>query len=241
MRIALISDVHGNLVALEAVLAQLKEHSPDQIVCLGDVASLGPYPVECIERLESEKIPVTLGNTDSWLLNPVTIDRAESETQKWEEVELWCESQLDEKHRQILESYPMTLSIQCSDEVSMLCFHTTPNSHTQIIDANTPQNKLQAIFDETNESLLVGGRTHMQVLRQFDEKTLLNPGSVGLPRAERIGEIVNPLWAEYMLVDVDKKMVDVTFKRAPIDHQRLIESTKATQMPNIDFWLDDWA
>ena len=241
MRIALISDVHGNLVALEAVLAQLKGHSPDQIVCLGDVASLGPYPVECIERLESEKIPVVLGNADAWLLSPVTIDRTESETEKWEEIELWCVEQLGDKHRQILESYPMTLSIQASDDVSMLCFHGTPEAPTQIIDANTPQNKLQAIFDETNESLLAGGHTHTQILRHFDEKMLMNPGSVGLPHAERIGKIVNPLWAEYMLVDVDKKVVDVTFKHALVDHQKLIDATKATQMPNIDFWLDDWA
>jgi len=70
MRIALIADIHGNLVALETVLHELAQESIDQILCLGDVGALGPQPHEVIDRLRQLQCTVVLGNTDAWLLAP---------------------------------------------------------------------------------------------------------------------------------------------------------------------------
>ncbi|NIW96181.1 MAG: hypothetical protein GWN20_25895, partial [Phycisphaerae bacterium] len=70
MRLAIISDIHGNLIALEAVLAVLAQEEIDQMVCLGDVAATGPQPHETIARLRELNCPVVMGNTDDWLLNP---------------------------------------------------------------------------------------------------------------------------------------------------------------------------
>jgi predicted phosphodiesterase len=64
MRIALIADIHGNVVALDEVLAELEEKAVDQIVCLGDVAAGGPRPVETLERLRELDCPVVMGNAD---------------------------------------------------------------------------------------------------------------------------------------------------------------------------------
>ena len=65
MRIGLISDIHGNLFALEAVLAELARERLDDLVCLGDVAALGPEPVGVLARLRTAQCSVVMGNTDA--------------------------------------------------------------------------------------------------------------------------------------------------------------------------------
>ncbi len=70
MRLGLISDIHGNLLALDAVLGELNESGIDRLVCLGDVAA-GPEPRQAIERLRELECPVVLGNWDTWLLDGV--------------------------------------------------------------------------------------------------------------------------------------------------------------------------
>ena len=64
MRIALLSDIHGNLIALESVLAELAKESPNQIVCLGDIVEGGPQPHAVLERLQRLGCPIVMGNTD---------------------------------------------------------------------------------------------------------------------------------------------------------------------------------
>lgn len=70
MRLALISDIHGNKVALEAVLKTISTRHITQVVCLGDVASTGPQPCEVIKRLREVGCPIVMGNMDAWLLQP---------------------------------------------------------------------------------------------------------------------------------------------------------------------------
>ncbi len=77
MRIALISDIHGNAVALDIVLDALKKQQVDSIICLGDVAASGPQPCQVIERLRAIGCPVVMGNTDDWLLQPQLKDKTD--------------------------------------------------------------------------------------------------------------------------------------------------------------------
>jgi predicted phosphodiesterase len=70
MRIAIISDIHGNMVALDAALADIESEHVDQIVCLGDVAEFGPHPREVLARLRALGCPVIMGNTDERLIDP---------------------------------------------------------------------------------------------------------------------------------------------------------------------------
>src|SRR5215831_16418069 len=72
MRIGLISDIHGNLFALEAALVELDRMKLDDLICLGDVAALGPEPGAVLARLRSLQCAVVMGNTDAWLLSPPT-------------------------------------------------------------------------------------------------------------------------------------------------------------------------
>jgi hypothetical protein len=93
MRIALISDVHGNCFALDAALADLQRHAVDQIICLGDTLQGGAQPAETVKRLHALACPIVMGNADAWLLAEEN-DTAEPTTEQQREVRLWTLSQL---------------------------------------------------------------------------------------------------------------------------------------------------
>ena len=88
-RIALLSDVHGNLHALNAVLAQLSHEAIDGAVCLGDVAIFGPQPRETLARVHGLGIPVIMGNTDSWALDPSPHPMRDETSERINAIELW--------------------------------------------------------------------------------------------------------------------------------------------------------
>ncbi len=96
MRIAIISDIHGNDIALESVLTKLVQDATDQIICLGDVVVTGPQPREALARLQALGCPVVMGNTDDWLLSPTPFTIHSEDDQKLYEVELWAAAQLTE-------------------------------------------------------------------------------------------------------------------------------------------------
>src|SRR5271165_3536837 len=102
MKVALISDIHGNLLALEKVLRHLDAEGTDEIICLGDVAATGPNPHEVLGLLRARKIPCVMGNTDEWLLNPVPRKPGGKELKIIEHVDLWCSKQLTRTDRAFL-------------------------------------------------------------------------------------------------------------------------------------------
>lgn len=93
MRIALISDIHGNLLALEAVLADARAVGVDRFACLGDVATLGPKPREVLQVLRALGCPCILGNHDAFLLEPELVTRYTQAPVIVEAVD-WCRAQL---------------------------------------------------------------------------------------------------------------------------------------------------
>ena len=93
MRVGLIADIHGNLLALDAVLADLGRAGVDRLVCLGDVAALGPQPAEVVARLRELGCPSVLGNVDAWLLDRSTLD-ADATASTMADLTRWAASQL---------------------------------------------------------------------------------------------------------------------------------------------------
>jgi 3',5'-cyclic AMP phosphodiesterase CpdA len=83
MRVALFSDVHGNLTGLEAVLADIDEHAPDLVVFAGDLCLMGPRPAECLRRVRDLRLPAVLGNTDEWTAGGGTPPETHGERLRW--------------------------------------------------------------------------------------------------------------------------------------------------------------
>ena len=109
MRVALISDLHGNLTALETVLDDLDRERPDRVLCLGDVAATGPQPRETVERLREVGCPVVMGNADAALLGPIPVT-GDEETRRILEIDRWCAEQLSTEHLDFISGFQPTLN-----------------------------------------------------------------------------------------------------------------------------------
>ncbi len=99
MKLAIISDIHANLLALETTLIEIKNENVDQIICLGDVAGTGAQPNETVKCLQELQIPIVMGNVDAFILNKSSIpDDLDAITRKFWEIDMWCAEQLSSEN-----------------------------------------------------------------------------------------------------------------------------------------------
>ena len=178
MKLAVISDIHGNVSALEAVLSDIKRRSISRIVNLGDSLS-GPFDAaSTADLLLQLELPTVRGNHDRML-----IDRPPEEMGTWER---WIIDELTERHLDWVRSLPEVLQL---DEL-FLC-HATPNSdEVNWLDHRGPDNRLierdlaeiEMWANGLKSSVILCGHTHTpRVVRLPDRRIIVNPGSVGCP------------------------------------------------------------
>ena len=232
MKLAILSDLHGNWIALEAVLKDLKQKSPDVVVCLGDIALTGPYPREVLELVQAEGWPTVRGNCDAWLLDPMPYP-ADSHI---EALDYWCHAQLTVEHLSFIETLPQTLRIPIGD-TELLCYHGSPHSYHDIVLAQTPECELVPMFPGT-APLMVGGHTHQAMLRRYGNTLLLNPGSVGLPYTGTKDGLLGGE-AEYLLLQATPS-VHVEFCRVPFSTTKVAEAFRAQGAPDATYWAAEW-
>jgi predicted phosphodiesterase len=241
MRIALISDIHGNMVALEAALADIERRGADRIICLGDVALDGPQPRQVLQRLGELSIPTILGNTDQWLLNPLPKAVENEDDKRDMEAAAWVAEQLSAGDRVDLIDFAPTLAYDFGDGFTLLCYHGSPRSYNDRIEPTTPKEDLARWFAEERGLINAGGHTHEPMIRRYGASTLVNPGSVGLPILNPLGgAAINPTWAEYALLEWDKGRLSIALLRAPYALDDLAAAARASGMPDAEGWLADW-
>jgi putative phosphoesterase len=232
VRTALIADIHGNVVALRAVLDDVRSHA-DRVVCLGDVAATGPQPAEAVEAVAELGCDVVMGNTDEWLLSPTDEAIEDDDTRRIAEIELWAREQLTADHLAELRRYQPRVELD-----GVLCYHGSPRSNTEVILSTTPDPELAQMVAGYERRVLAGGHTHVTMLRRFRGSLVVNPGSVGMPFEQTAPETFrNPPWAEYAVVDG----TDVDFRRVAVDVGAVTEAARASGMPNAGWWVKDWA
>lgn len=247
MRVALISDMHGNRVALETVLSDIEQVDIDQIVCLGDVAVMGPDPGGTLDLLQSLACPVIMGNADTELLNDpaaveARVDPAIERDIIIRDLILWSQSKLDDRRRAFVASFAATVELDLGSGVRLLCFHGSPRSNTEVIGSQTELDALRTAIDGSTATLLAGGHTHHQLLRRFDGQWLINPGSVGLTHRQTQLDRPSgsPPWAEYGIVTVDDGAIDVSLRAIPLD-LKAVRAQVPPDMPHRDDWLAIWS
>src|SRR5689334_21678185 len=111
MRIAIISDIHGNCLALDAVLADLGRQAVDQIVCLGDAIQGGVQPAETVQRLRELRCPVVMGNADAWLLTGQETSPHETVSEQQLALRAWSLSQLSQDDLAFIEHFAPTIEL----------------------------------------------------------------------------------------------------------------------------------
>jgi predicted phosphodiesterase len=239
MRVALIADVHGNLPALEAVLAEIEREQPDRLICLGDVAA-GPQATECVERIRSLGCPVVLGNWDAWFVDGVPTEERELE-RKIAEIGRWWSDGISDEDRAFISSFASTLDVDLGDGKALHCFHGSPSSFNDIILSTTSEASLERMLDGRSAAVYAGGHTHVQMVRRLRSALVVNPGSVGLPfRRWRPEVICVAPWAEYGLVSSSNGRLDVELRRTTYDVEAFLKLSADSGMPHADWWLDTW-
>jgi predicted phosphodiesterase len=192
MRIAVLNDIHGNLPALDAVLADVRQAGVDQIVIGGDVLP-GPLPRETMARLLALDIPTQFiyGNGDKAILAQLTASDPSAVTywgttegvavpEPMQELIRWTARQVSE-YRDVLASWPLTTMLSIDGLGTVLFCHATPRNEIDIFTRVTPEERLLPVFAGVDASLVVCGHTHMQFDRTIGPTRVVNAGSVGMP------------------------------------------------------------
>lgn len=215
MRVAAISDVHGNLPALEAVLADVEREAVDEIVVVGDSVS-GPWPAEVFDLLDAVGARIVRGNAD----------RAEEVASFSGELAEWNASRLGASRLAAVLSWPLTLELRVDGLGDVLVCHSTPTSDTPIYTRITPDDELHTVLGSVEANVVVCGHTHMQYDRTLaGGLRLVNPGSVGMPYEGArgaywalLGPDVEFRRSEY---DVEACVAAIQVMNAPLDDQLL--------------------
>ena len=185
MRVAALYDIHGNLPALEAVIAEVRAAKVDLIVVGGDVLP-GPLPRETLDCLLDLDLSVRFirGNGDRVVLaqrrgmEPVEVP------EQFRQGIRSNAQQLTAEHENILASWPATVRLQIAGLGDVLFCHATPRNDTDIFTRLTPEDHLVPIFRAAEAPLVVCGHTHMQFDRAIGGIRVVNAGSVGMPYGE---------------------------------------------------------
>jgi predicted phosphodiesterase len=184
--LAVLADIHGNSIALQAVLDDLDSQGrADHLIVLGDLAVFGPDPVGVLARLkEREPIFHVAGNTDRYLVE----ERypTGSGKQSWVAQVLasfpWTAQQLGEDGLQFLAGLPRRQLLPLSKDHTVLAVHGSPRSDEENIRPGTPDEELeQMLADGSSYNLLLCAHTHIPVNRVVGGRRVVNVGSVGLP------------------------------------------------------------
>ena len=182
MRVACLYDVHANLPALEAALADVREARVDRIVVGGDVLP-GPMPRECLDLLYSLDVPVeyVIGNGDREAAVAARGPVSAVVPEFFRDAMRWNAAQLRPRDLEVIDAWPLTIQMAIDGIGQVLFCHATPRNDTEIFVKTTTDDTLRPIFDSLGVQLVVCGPTHMQFDRIVGRTRIINAGSVGMP------------------------------------------------------------
>jgi putative phosphoesterase len=210
MKVAALYDIHGNLPALEAVLAEVPDEAA--IVIGGDAFS-GPMPSETLSRVRGlgPRVRFVRGNADRDL-GPYE--------ERWRDRYEWLLAQLTADEWAAAEAWPPTLTLEVDGLGEALFCHGTPRSDLEAITAITSDDRLRELLSEVTAQTVVCGHTHHQFDRRIDGTRVINAGSIGMPYEGRPG-------AYWALLGPE-----VELRRTEYDVAAAAEAIRATSYPD---------
>jgi len=217
VRVAAISDIHGNLPALEAVLAEIEREDVDAIVVVGDTIS-GPWAAECLD-LVADALHVR-GNADREV-----IERSDL----YGPLAQWSADRLGEERLRAAASWPLTRELDVEGLGRVLVCHSTQVSEDPIYTRITPEEQVLDLFSGADVDVILCGHTHMQYDRTLSSGLrIVNPGSVGMPYEGRRGAF----WAVLG--------PDVELRHTEYDVDATVEATLDTGAPGVQELLNKY-
>jgi predicted phosphodiesterase len=230
MRIAALSDVHGNLPALRAVLADVAREQVDAIVFGGDVAA-GPLPAATIDELIAlgDRAQFVRGNADWDIVEAYDEARLDLEAEEGPpgRTGAFCASRIARRQRDFLAGFDDTVVVEIDGLGPTLFCHGSPRSDTEIITTATSDERLRSILDGVEQSVIVTGHTHRQFDRRLDRWRIVNTGAVGMPYEGHRG-------AYWALLGPD-----IELRRTDYDLEAALPELAAGNFPDLDEMLKE--
>ncbi len=224
MRVAVLADIHGNLPALEAVLAEIERLDVDRIVLNGDIAG-GPLAGKTLDRLAElgERAVWVHGNGERGLV--AGFDRAGDPTANQHDLEVG--RLLTRPQRDLVAGLPMTVTLEVAGLGTVLCCHATPRSDEEMLLVDSPPDRYAAVLGGVDADVVVLGHTHMPFDRLFDRRRVVNPGSVGMPygHAGAAWALLGP---------------SVELRRTPYDREAAAARLAASAWPRGAWWAESY-
>lgn len=227
-RIAIISDIHGNIPALEAVLKDIKERDINRIFCLGDLAGKGPHSAEAVDLIRNNCEVIIKGNWDYYL------------TEKKDPVLLWHQEKLGNKRLDFMRKLPIHIEFYMSGKLVRLC-HASPNDLFHRVHLSTEREERMKLFMPTKtlnkEADVVGyGDIHGAHIDNFRGKTIFNVGSVGNPL-----EITQSSYAiiEGKYESKEEAPFSISLVRVPYDIEQAVMDAIKTDMPEKEEYINE--
>lgn len=227
-QIAIFSDVHANLPALEEILSDMDRRGLEERYSLGDLVGYGTFPNEVVALIRNKQIPTVMGNYDQGVGN--SSDECGCAYKTGEERALgklsiaWTNAHTTDENKSFLRSLVPSIPLQLED-LKVLLAHGSPRRINEYLFADRPDTSLERILDFANVDILVVGHTHKPYHRVLPSgKHVVNVGSVGKPKDgdPRTG---------YVILSVEEKDLQVEFVRLPYDVERAAKAIEASEMP----------
>lgn len=225
MRLAFISDIHGNANALDAVLADIKVRNVDKVYVLGDLCYRGPEPQRSLDLVRSLNTDVIKGNADEWVVRGVNQGEVPEQALEMMNTERnWIYSQLSEESINYLRELPSELNIKV-EGMKIHAYHATPESLFEVVLPGENEETLTSKMMLKEADLYIYAHIHRPYVRYINGKCIMNIGSVGLP-------FDGLRKASYAIVDLIEGSFQTSIVRVGYDINQTIEQFKQSDYPN---------
>ena len=241
MRLAFISDIHANLPALEAVLADLDHQKPDSVYCLGDLVSYAPWPNEVVRLIRQHRIPTLMGNHDatmSQLTQGQLVPTVPPDHKKWAGAQslAFTHAQLGNEERAFLGSLPRHIRLEfdtADGRSDLLMIHGSPTSLNEYLLEDRTEIDMVSVMDQAGADILLFGHSHLPYHRRLPGH---NPGKPAYRHAINTGSVGKPKdgdpRAGYVLIDWVGGGPNVTLIRVAYDVERAARAIEESLLPN---------
>ncbi len=225
MKVALISDVHGNLAALEAVLSDAHRRGVDAIWCAGDLTGYGPQPDEVIKRLRRENVVSIAGNFDRKVLAVGEGKRPKTRTHEKKLAVLWAWRHLSAGSRHWVASLAEEERFELEGK-RLLLTHGSPAHPEEYVDERTSERRLTELAAIAGADVIISGHSHRPAFREHYGVTFINPGSVGRPDDGNAR-------AAYAVLEISPRLFRVTHHRLRYDVNKTVGEIRRRELPEI--------
>lgn len=239
MKVAIISDIHANLEALNATIKDIKKRNVDKIICLGDTIAKGIHPEECIEIIRKNCDIVLRGNCDRHFSSKHE-NMAELPIQEQERIK-WNQSMLSGESMEYLQNLPYSYEFYMSGSLVRL-FHATPKfDNKAVVNEDTIQTKLEMFYPSENTKsniiadVVIYGHIHHPYMDKLYNKTIINVGSVGnsfdvIRNIRKDSNVLETTKSNYLIIEGEygskeyNSDISFQFVKVPYDIDKELES-----------------